>query len=121
MKIPTSILFILILAILTSLFNIYDVWSTLTGLSMGALENNPLFNGNYLFKLSAVPLLFVITMAIWGWIDRRKESWTPNDIRDAIKSKKLMSCLWIALTIGYGILVINNTIVLLKVMETVRV
>jgi hypothetical protein len=121
MRIPTNIWLIILLAIIVSLCNIYDILSTLTGLSLGAVEMNPLFNGNYLFKLSTVPALFIVTMAIWWWTDKRKVNWTPQDVKQAEKSKKLMMCLWIALTVGYLALVVNNTLVLIKLMETVRI
>jgi hypothetical protein len=121
MKITTNLWYLLIFAIYCSLCNIYDVWSTRTGLAMGGVELNPFLFNNVYFKLSAVPLLFIVTMLIWWWIGRRQSIWTPKDVKQGLQSKKLMSYVWIVLSILYTALVVNNTLVIIKLMETVRI
>jgi hypothetical protein len=120
MRLPLSISFILILAITASFFNTMDVYTTTLGLSMGGTELNPFLINNVYYKLSAIPFLFVITMAIWWWNDKRSKNWTQNDMKQSITAKKIMSYLWISITLFYLTVVVNNSVVLLGIMEIVR-
>jgi hypothetical protein len=119
MRIPTSLHIVTILALLVGILNAYDAISTVYGLSMGAVEINPLFNGNYVFKLSLVPFLFALTALLWKVVDKKTPHWSAKDINEATTAKKFMSCLWITLATLFGVLAINNTIITLKIWDVI--